>query len=111
MAIVSAPVTPQQYLQRLSRWHPAEIVFWLATLTPFVLFPNYLSLASQIAVAALFALSLDLILGYAGIISLGQAAFFGLAGYFAVLVAKYGIIDEPLIGSCQPHRCVSSAAA
>jgi len=40
----------------------------------------------------LFALSLDLILGYAGIISLGQAAFFGVAGYFSGLVAKYGII-------------------
>jgi branched-chain amino acid transport system permease protein len=45
----------------------------------------------------LFALSLDLILGYAGIISLGQAAFFGLAGYFSGLVAKYGLINEPVL--------------
>jgi len=45
----------------------------------------------------LFALSLDLILGYAGIISLGQAAFFGLAGYFSGLIAKYGLINEPVL--------------
>ena len=60
-----------------ARWQPLEIVFWLATLLPFVLVPDYLSLASQIAITALFALSLDLILGYAGIVSLGHAAFFG----------------------------------
>jgi hypothetical protein len=65
-------------MRRLSRWHPLELAFWLSTLLPFVLFPNYLSLASQIAITALFALSLDLILGYAGVVSLGHAAFFGI---------------------------------
>jgi branched-chain amino acid transport system permease protein len=67
------------------RWHPLEIVFWLCTLLPFVVTPNYLSLASQIAITALFALSLDLILGYAGIVSLGHAAFFGVGAYTAGL--------------------------
>ena len=85
----SAAMTPQTYLQSLSRWHPIEIAFWLATLLPFVLFPNYLSLASQIAVAALFALSLDLILGYAGVVSLGHAAFFGVGAYTAGLFSIY----------------------
>src|SRR5262249_39257472 len=45
-------ITPQAYMLALSRWHPLEIIFWLATLLPFVLFPNYLSLASQIAITA-----------------------------------------------------------
>ena len=90
MALHDTPVTiPQAYLQSLSRWRPAEIIFWLATLLPFWLFPNYLSLASQIAVAALFALSLDLILGYAGIVSLGHAAFFGIGAYTAGLFSKF----------------------
>jgi branched-chain amino acid transport system permease protein len=90
MALQDTPVTmPQAYLQSLSRWRPAEIIFWLATLLPFWLFPNYLSLASQIAVAALFALSLDLILGYAGIVSLGHAAFFGIGAYTAGLFSKF----------------------
>jgi branched-chain amino acid transport system permease protein len=74
---------------------PLEVVFWLATLLPFVLTPNYLSLASQIAITALFALSLDLILGYAGIVSLGHAAFFGVGAYTAGLIAKH-YWTEPL---------------
>src|SRR6185437_16833611 len=78
------------------RWHPLEIAFWLATLLPFVLFPSYLSLASQIAITALFALSLDLILGYAGIVSLGHAAFFGIGAYGAGLLALHGIVNEPV---------------
>ena len=67
---------------------PLEIAFWLATLLPFVVAPNYLSLASQIAITALFALSLDLILGYAGIVSLGHAAYFGFGAYTAGLLCK-----------------------
>ena len=89
MSVQDAPMTPQGYLQRLSRWRPIESVFWLSLLLPFWLFPNYLSLASQIAVAALFALSLDLILGYAGIVSLGHAAFFGIGAYTAGLFSIY----------------------
>jgi branched-chain amino acid transport system permease protein len=90
MTSKSAAITPQAYLQAQSRWHPLEIAFWLATLLPFLLFPNYLSLASQIAITALFALSLDIILGYAGIVSLGHAAFFGVGAYSAGLISKYG---------------------
>jgi len=93
----TAHVTPQQYLQSLSRWRIIEIVFWLATLVPYFLFPNYLSLASQIAIAALFALSLDLILGYAGVVSLGHAAFFGLGAYSAGIFAKF-VWGEPFTG-------------
>src|SRR6266508_687830 len=61
-----AVAAPQRYLEAQTRWHVIEIAFWLATLLPFVVTPNYLQLASQIAITALFALSLDLILGYAG---------------------------------------------
>ena len=64
---------------------------------PFFLFPNYLSLASQIAITALFALSLDLILGYAGVVSLGHAAFFGIGAYGAGLFSKF-VWGEPLSG-------------
>ncbi len=88
---------PHGYLQAQSRWRWPEIAFWMATLLPFVLFPSYLQLASQIAITALFALSLDLILGYAGIVSLGHAAFFGLGAYTAGLISKFGW-GEPLSG-------------
>ena len=94
---VTATASPHAYLQAQARWHRIEIVFWLATLLPFWLFPDYLVLASQIAITALFALSLDLILGYAGIVSLGHAAFFGLGAYTAGLISKYGW-GEPISG-------------
>src|SRR5687768_8157918 len=98
MTATSPPLTaPQRYLEDQIRWHPIEIAFWLATLLPFVIFPNYLQLASQIAITALFALSLDLILGYAGIVSLGHAAFFGVGAYTAGLLAKH-YWTEPLTG-------------
>jgi branched-chain amino acid transport system permease protein len=79
------------------RVRPLEIAFWAATLLPFVVAPDYLSLASQVAITALFALSLDLILGYAGIVSLGHAAYFGFGAYTAGLLAKH-YFGEPLTG-------------
>ena len=88
---------PHQHLEAQVRWRTIEIVFWLATLLPFVVTPDYLVLASQIAITALFALSLDLILGYAGIVSLGHAAFFGFGAYTAGLISKWGW-GEPLTG-------------
>ncbi len=92
-----AALGPHDFLAARTRWRPIEIVFWLATLLPFVVTPSYLSLASQIAIAALFALSLDLILGYAGIVSLGHAAFFGLGAYTAGIISKWGW-GEPITG-------------
>ena len=85
------------YLKRRARWSPFEIAFWIFAFATIWLFPGKYLILKDTAILALFALSLDLILGYAGIISLGQAAFFGFAGYFAGLVAKYGIINEPVI--------------
>jgi branched-chain amino acid transport system permease protein len=69
----------------------------LATLLPFLVAPSYLVLGSQIAIAALFALSLDLIVGYSGLVSLGHAAFFGFGAYTAGLIAKAGW-GEPITG-------------
>jgi branched-chain amino acid transport system permease protein len=97
MALAEKAASPRLYLQAQTRWRPIEIAFWLATLLPYLLFPNYLSLASQIAIGGMFALSLDLILGYAGIVSLGHAAFFGIGAYTAGLLSKYGW-GEPLTG-------------
>jgi branched-chain amino acid transport system permease protein len=76
---------------------PVEIFFWLAILAAYFLFPGYRVLGSQILIVALFALSLDLILGYAGIVSLGHAAFFGVGAYTAGLLAVHGW-GEPLSG-------------
>jgi branched-chain amino acid transport system permease protein len=88
---------PRAWLRRQARWSPFEIAFWLATLVPFVAFPTYLTLFSQIAITALFAVSVDLILGYAGIVTLGHAMFFGLGAYTAGLLTVWGW-GEPLTG-------------
>jgi branched-chain amino acid transport system permease protein len=96
-ATIAGQANPVQYLQAQNRWQWSEIAFWLATLLPFVLAPSYLVLASQIAITALFVLSLDLILGFCGIVSLGHAAYFGIGAYTAGLLSKYGW-GEPLTG-------------
>src|SRR5678810_926013 len=79
------------------RWQALEIVFWLIPVVCFFLLPNYRVLGSQVLITALFAVSLDLILGYAGIVSLGHAAFFGIGAYTAGLLAVHGW-HEPLSG-------------
>ena len=78
-------------------WTKLEIIFWLLPFVAFFLFKGYLVLASQVMILGMFALSLDLILGYAGIVSLGHAAFFGLGAYTAGLLSVHGW-GEPISG-------------
>jgi branched-chain amino acid transport system permease protein len=85
------------HAQRSARWRPAEIVFWIAAAACAFLFPSRYLIMTDIVRLALFALSLDLILGYAGIVSLGHAAFFGVGAYCAGLMALHGIVNEPLL--------------
>ncbi len=79
------------------RWSVREAIFWTIPPLCYFAFPGYLMLGSQILIAGLFALSLDLIMGYAGIVSLGQAAFFGTGAYTAGWLASHGWPD-PLSG-------------
>lgn len=80
-----------------SNWRWLEYLFWCVPIAAYFLFPDNYLLLSQIAITGLFALSLDLIFGYAGIISLGHAAFFGLGAYTVGLLAINGFSD-PIIG-------------
>ncbi|CBJ37333.1 putative transmembrane abc transporter protein [Ralstonia solanacearum CMR15] len=80
-----------------ARWSPLEIAFWCAPVLVFFILPDYVVFGSQVLIAGLFALSLDLVLGYAGIVSLGHAGFFGLGAYTAGLLAAHGW-GEPLSG-------------
>ena len=79
------------------RWRWPELVFWLLPIIGYFAAPSYLLLGSQIFIVGLFALSLDLLLGYAGIVSLGHAAFFGVGAYTAGLLASHGW-GEPISG-------------
>jgi branched-chain amino acid transport system permease protein len=80
-----------------SRWRAGEIAFWVLVLSCGFLFPSRYLIMTDILRLALFTLSLDLILGYAGIVSLGHAAFFGVGAYSAGLLALHGIITEPVL--------------
>jgi len=91
-----APVALES-LARRHRLRAYEALPWLVTVAAYFAFPDYLALGAQILATILFALSLDLVLGYAGIVTLGQAAFFGTGAYTAGILAANGW-GEPLTG-------------
>lgn len=91
------PVDFQAVLLRKARWRPWEFAVWLVAFALPALLPSHALLVNEIAIVALFAMSLDLILGYAGIVSLGHAAFFGFGAYAAALFAKL-VMPDPTVG-------------
>ena len=91
-------MTPvQASLLASGRWKPWEYALWLLALASPWLLASHALIINEIAIVALFALSLDLILGYTGIVSLGHAAFFGIGAYTAALLAKW-VTPDPLLG-------------
>ncbi|WP_426389367.1 branched-chain amino acid ABC transporter permease [Variovorax sp. R-27] len=96
---MSAPSTTefQSALLRKARWHPLEFVAWAVAFALPLVMPSHSLLVNEIAIVALFAMSLDLILGYTGIVSLGHAAFFGFGAYAAALFAKL-VMPDPTVG-------------
>jgi len=89
------PATALARRHRLRWW---EALPWIAALACFFVFPNYLAFGTQVLVMILFALSLDLVLGYAGIVTLGHAAFFGAGAYTVGMMAMHWGWNEPLSG-------------
>jgi len=79
------------------RIHWAEAIPWIVAIAVFFMLPGYRLLATQILILILFALSLDLIVGYTGIVSLGHTAFFGTGAYVTALLATNGVPD-PIFG-------------
>lgn len=86
----------QEYFQARERWHWAEATPWIAAIAAFFLFPDYMALGTQILIAIIFALSLDLILGFAGIITLGHAAYFGAGAYATGMLSAHLGWSEPI---------------
>ena len=84
-------------LRRHARWKWWEFLVLAALAASWFVLPGRALLVNEIAILALFALSLDLILGYAGIVSLGHAAFYGFGAYTAALFAQSGHGD-PWLG-------------
>lgn len=78
---------------RIRLWEPLP---WILALAFYFAFPTYLGFGTDLLVTILFAISLDLALGYAGIITLGHAAFFGAGAYTVGMLAYHGIWNEPV---------------
>src|ERR1700761_7249598 len=94
---MTAPNDVGFHARQRARWRASEIAFWLVVAACAFAFPSRYLIMTDIVRLALFALSLDLILGYAGIVSLGHAAFFGVGAYSAGLLAVHGIITQPVL--------------
>ncbi len=86
-----------RYLAGQGRWTALEYGFWIAAFAAIWLLPSNHLILSEIVITGLFAMSLDLILGYAGIASLGHAAFFGFGAYFAGIFA-IRVMGDPITG-------------
>ena len=84
-------------LASYARWRWWEVALFVALPLSWLLLPRQALLLNEIAILALFAVSLDLILGYAGIVSLGHTSFFGFGAYAAALFAK-DVMPDPLVG-------------
>jgi branched-chain amino acid transport system permease protein len=96
-------MTPAEDVRRLKSAYPGhelgivDWVIWGSALAVFFLFPTYLSLATNVLIMILFALALNMAVGYGGIDTLGHAAFFGTGSYAAALYALH-VSPEPLSG-------------
>jgi branched-chain amino acid transport system permease protein len=91
-------MTAAQALAGRHRWRWWEALPWIAGVAAFFVFPTYLAFGTQVLIMILFALSLDLVLGYAGIVTLGHAAFFGAGAYTVGILAQHFGWNEPLSG-------------
>jgi branched-chain amino acid transport system permease protein len=105
MAAIDAPTAPvdpharaRAFLARRHHFGIWEALPWLLAIAAFFLFPDRMTFGSQVLLMVLFALSLDLILGFAGIVSLGHAAFFGVGAYTAALLTQRWGWEEPISG-------------
>lgn len=91
-----------QRLLDASRWRWHEYAFWLFAFALYFIFPSRLALLTEIVTLGLLAMSIDLVLGFAGIVTLGQGAFFGFGAYVAGLAAKAGMgtfpLSDPIFG-------------
>jgi len=99
-AAARADITPPAIavIVRRSRLRFADFAPWIAVVAAYFLFPKDLNLGTQILVSILFVLSLDLAVGYAGIVTLGHGAFFGIGAYCAGIIAVRWT-TEPLVAA------------
>jgi branched-chain amino acid transport system permease protein len=90
------------------RLRPWEVLPWLLAVAAFFVFPDYMAFGTQVLITVLFALSLDLILGYAGVVTLGHAAYFGTGAYAAGMLSAHWGWNEPLSALAAAALCAAA---
>ncbi len=100
----------QQQLLSSARMRGWEPLVWLLAFALPLLVPGHALIVNEVAIVALFAVSLDLVLGYTGIVSLGHAAFLGLGAYASALFAKH-VMPDPLVGLLFGMGCATLLGA
>lgn len=80
-----------------SRWGTLEVLFWVLAVASWAFLPDEHLILTEVVGYAVLALSIDLILGYAGIVTLGQAAMYGVGAYVSGIFSIY-VTGEPLSG-------------
>jgi len=100
----------QQQLLSTARMRGWEPLVWLLAFALPLLVPGHALIVNEVAIVALFAVSLDLVLGYTGIVSLGHAAFLGLGAYASALFAKH-VMPDPLVGLLFGMACATLLGA
>ena len=95
--MTDAKETAVALFARRHRLRPVELLPWLLAIAGYFVFPDYLALGAQVLATTLFGLSVDLVLGYAGIVTLGHAAFYGMGAYTAGYLAAHGV-GAPIVG-------------
>jgi branched-chain amino acid transport system permease protein len=111
---VPAPATRARALAYLATRHHLrlwEALPWVLAILAFYVFSDRMVFGTQVLIMVLFALSLDLILGFAGIVSLGHAAFFGVGAYAAALLTQRWGWQEPISGLLVAAAVAAGAGA
>ena len=93
---MTAQPDPTAFLRHRHRWRAWEVLPWLIAMAAPFLLPDYQAFGAQVLITIIFAISIDLIVGYTGIVSLGHAAFFGLGAYAAGMVSAHLGWREPV---------------
>lgn len=93
---MSGGIDPTAHLRNRHRWRPVEALPWLTAIAAFAFLSDYSALGTQIIIMIIFALSVDLILGYAGIVTLGHAAYFGAGAYATGMLSAHLGWNEPI---------------
>ncbi len=108
-AAPSARARAMEFIVKRHYLRPWEALPWVLVIAAYFIFPDRMTFGTQVLIGIMFALSLDLVLGYAGIVTLGHALFFGIGAYTVALLTARWNWGEPI--SSMLVAIVLSAAA